>query len=97
MTDDAWFRMLNDDYADLQASVRRTKKAYGQRTLACFGIVLVGVALMGFAEVASAAVVGCFVALTGVAAIMALSVAAHTQLCFFRAIKEMRAPGSTES
>jgi|GEM_PF-3739563 len=90
MPEDKWFRLINDDIADIPTCVVKMKSAYWRKSIIFIVLVAVGAAIMAGARAGGYAAFGCFVAITGVAGMMALATMCHSQLCLYRAIKELR-------
>jgi len=90
MPEDKWFRLVNDDIADIPARVYELKSEYWRKSSLFLIFTIVGSAAMGFARGSSLAALGCFMAVTGIIGIMALATMSHTQLCLYRALKEFR-------
>jgi len=90
MKEDKWFRLINDDIADIPARVHELKAEYCKK-LILFALLIVGGSLtMGVAQSTGAVAIGGFMATTGIVGIMAMATMCHTQLCLYRALKELR-------
>lgn len=90
MTEDKWFRLINDDLIDIPARVQQLKTAYWKKSALFIVLVVIGSATMGVASNSGPAAVGCFLAVTGIIGIMTLATMSHTELCLYRALKEVR-------
>ena len=90
MPEDKWFRLINDEIADIPAGVQQLKSEYWKKSILFIILILAGSTAMGVARGSGQATLGCFVAVTGIVGIMALATMCHTQLCLYRALKEFR-------
>jgi hypothetical protein len=90
MAEDRWFRLLDDKLDDIPARIEQLKTSYRQRTTIFFMLMAVGLLVVGWAGSNDLIAIGCFIAVTGIVGVMALSTMCHTQLCLYRAIREMR-------
>ena len=90
MVKDKWYRIVHDEIDDIPMRVEQMKSKYWQQSLMLIVCTIVGSAIMGFGRANGVVAVGCFLAVTGMVGMFALSTMCHTQLCLYRAIKEMR-------
>ena len=90
MAKDKWYRIVDDEIDDIPMRVEQMKSKYWQQSLILIACTVVGSVIMGFGKANGVVAVGCFLAVTGMVGIFALSTMCHTQLCLYRAIKEMR-------
>lgn len=85
-----WFKLINNDFVDIPKSIAEMKTSYTQKMVVFFAILVAGAICMSLAQSSGTAAMGCFMAVTGISGIMALSTASHTQLCLLRILKEIR-------
>ena len=90
MKEDKWFRLINDDIADIPARVHELKAEYWKKSILFLILILAGSTTMGVSRSSGQAAIGGFMATTGIIGIMALATMSHTQLCLYRALKEFR-------
>ena len=90
MAEGRWFRLLDDKLDDIPARIEQLKTSYRQRTTIFFVLIVVGLLVIGWAGSNDLIAIGCFIAVTSIVGVMALSTMCHTQLCLYRAITEMR-------
>ena len=90
MAEDRWYEIVNDGIDDIPMCVEQTKSRYWQKAWVFLVCTVVGSAIMGFGRANGIVAVGCFLAVTGMVGVYALAIMSHTQLCLYRAIKEIR-------
>ena len=90
MAEDKWHKIVNDEIDDIPMRVEQLKSEYWQKAWIFIVCTIVGSAVMGFGKVNGIVAVGCFLAVTGMVGIFALATMCHTQLCLYRAIREIR-------
>ena len=90
MVKDKWYRIVHDEIDDIPMRVEQMKSKYWQQSSILIACTVVGSVSMGFGRANGVVAVGCFLAVTGMVGIFALATMYHTQLCLYRAIKEMR-------
>ena len=90
MEEDRWYKIVNDELEDIPMRVEQLKSKYWQQAWIFIVCTIAGSAIMGFGKVTGIIAVGCFLAVAGIIGIFALATMYHTQLCLYRAIKEIR-------
>ena len=90
MAVDKWYAIVNDEIDDIPTRVEQLKSKYWKQAWIFLTCTIIGSAIMGFGKVTGLIAIGCFLAVTSMVGIFALAIMYHTQLCLYRAIKEIR-------
>lgn len=90
MAEDKWYEIINDEMEDIPLRVERMKSRYWRQAALFMAFSVTGGALMGFGKAGGLIATGCFLAVTGVLGLFITGNICHTQLCLYRAIKEIR-------
>ncbi|MBN1384475.1 MAG: hypothetical protein JW983_06340 [Elusimicrobia bacterium] len=90
MTEDKWFRIINDKMEDIPARVKKMKSKYWKINSVFIGLIILGTIITGNCQDTISCFLAIVLAVTGIAGIMAVATMCHSQLCLYRTIMEIR-------
>lgn len=90
MAKDRWFQLVDDRLEDIPSRIQDLKSGYTERLIFFLILIIAGAMHMILKGDNNTFAIGCFISFAGVAGIMTISITAHTQLCLYRGIVEMR-------